>query len=222
MHTSVRVAVFVAVLAVVAMATPILEPAPDISSSFLTVSFNVLTGLLTAQGFADSVTVIEAGVPTLHGIASGSFSLTAQINNLGVASSGMLAIDGCVADLPGAPGCGPGLLLSSNDLVSFTFEPISGGELDFGFSLLGGDLQPVYGGTAVIKMNFLDFPGTFASSFSSSDFSNVADVGVVATPIPEPGTWSLLVTAGVTLFSRLGRRVLRNRMNCACAQEISL
>jgi hypothetical protein len=92
-------------------------------ASFLAATYDAATGSFTLSGFADSVTVDQAGVPTLHGISGGAFSLTAHINNLGVASSGALAISGCVADLPGAPGCASPLL-TSNVLSSFDFVAI--------------------------------------------------------------------------------------------------
>src|SRR3954469_14928906 len=135
----------------------ILDPAPDVMAAFLGVSYDVNTGYLTAAGFADSLTVFESGIPVLYGIPLGSFLLTAQINSLGVASSGTLAIDGCISALLDAPGCSSSLLLSA-ELNFFEFEPVIGGEVIFGFTSLTGDLQPRFGNQAFVKMNLTEFP----------------------------------------------------------------
>lgn len=160
-------------------------------------------GQLTVTGFANSLTDNIAGQITLLPITSGSFALTANIDSNGVASGGVLTLTGFIYDELGAPLYAPssGALLSGT-LSSLSFDPTPDSELDFQFSFLSGDLQPLYGPAAIVKMNLFGFPGAFNADFSTSDFSNVADIGI-ATATPEPGTWALMALGALSLvFAR--------------------
>ena len=78
---------------------------PDIASSFISVSYNSTTDVLSASGFA--VTLDDDGVGAALSIANGTFDLNASINSLGVLSGGTLAIGDTVAGLGfnSQPGC---------------------------------------------------------------------------------------------------------------------
>jgi hypothetical protein len=195
----------VAGLSAVGSATTIrLLPAPDVMGTFLDASYDGVSGVFTVAGYADSAIVFQTELPVFYAIDGGSFSLTAMVSNAGVASSGSLTISGCIAALAGSPGCSATPLLQSTVLSFFDFVPGVDGQLTLGFSFLTGDLSPLYRRLAYAQLNLIGFPGSFASSFSTSDFANVADVG---TAIPEPSTnWLFLPAAGMVFYLRVQRR----------------
>jgi hypothetical protein len=180
---------------------------PDIMSSALSVTYNATTGEFQATGFAETLTSVVAGSPETLGIDGGSFTLTANISNAGVVSSGAMTVGGCVPGHPDQPGCSLGsTLLQSSTVTSLTFTDIADTEFVFGFTTMSGDLQIVFGNVVHVKMNLFGFPGNFSQSFATSDFSNNSDVGVaVPSAIPEPSTWGLMIS-GLAMFAVARRK----------------
>jgi hypothetical protein len=189
--------------------TALLQPAPDLQAAFFSADY--LSGTLSGSGLAVSFTKYLLGVPTFYAVGdgsqgSGTFDFTADISSSGSASSGSFTITGCIVDTADACSSAPDVLLSGN-LFSFDFEPVAGGELEFGFSGLSGSLQSEYGNFAYLQMSLGDFPGDFQSDFSTDFFNNQADIGV-ATVVPEPQSGFLLLSgAAALLLAR--RRVFR-------------
>ncbi len=189
-------------LSAAAPAGVVLNPAPDIFANSLSAVYNAGSNSLSVDGVADQLTAELEGSLTTFIIDGGTFSLDAQINNAGIASSGTLSIGGCVSDLTGVPSCPSSGVLLEGNLTSFSFEPTPDGQLTFEFSVTGGDLQPLYGNRAYVLLNLIDFPGGFGEDFTIlEDFSNVADTGVA----PEPGTWAFLIL-GLGGFCLVRRR----------------
>jgi hypothetical protein len=202
-----RVVLFAAFATAASASNLVIQTTPDAFVSELAVDFT--SGQLTVTGFANSFTDTIAGQITLLPITSGSFALSATIDSNGVASGGALTLTGFIYDDLGAPLYPPysGTLLSGT-LSSLSFDQTADSELDFQFSFLSGDLQPLYGPSAILKMNLFGFPGTFNADFSTSDFSNVADVGIpIATP--EPATWALMALGALSLAFARCERALR-------------
>ncbi len=184
-HGLTCMAAFLGLSAVASADMIFLLPWPDLEASFLDVNYSPDTSDFTAEGDTGPVFTLEDGP---H-FVSGHFSLSATIDSSGVASGASLQITGCIDGIDD-PGCDPlsRLLLSSDELIRFQYEPQPGGEINFGFLLNGGDLWPTYyDPNAYVKMMLYAFPGDFTQEFSSG-FDAVADTGV----IPEPGTWVLV------------------------------
>jgi hypothetical protein len=184
-------------------------PYPDVSSSTLSVSYDATSGVFEATGIADTLSSMVSGSPETLGIDSGSFTLTANISNAGVASTGSMAVSGCVVAHPDQFGCGLGsTLLQSATLSSLAFTDFADSELVFGFATMSGDLQAVMGSVVHVKMSLFGFPGNFTQSFTTSEISNTADVGVNAATgvVPEPGTWALMAS-GIVLVTLARRRI---------------
>ncbi len=173
---------------------------PDIGVGGIGVNYNAATHLLTANGFAfnyNAIYAINGSQPN----TSGTFQLSASIDNQGVLHGGTVNIAGNIPGI-GAPGAGPTLL--AGDLFQFGFPNAGGDPFEFRFYHLTGTLASTYqqhqgGVSAIITMYGTDFPGNFQQDFSNTPFGGMADVGV-----PEPASAGLMLTAGV-LFIGLYR-----------------
>lgn len=169
---------------------------PDIVSSFINVSYDATSDILTASGFA-----LELNVPPTETIAGGTFDLTANINDLGDAFGGTLDIGGTIA----------GLGFNSGTLLTGTLSAFGGATgsdtLEFLFDVTGGDAAGLFGDTAGVILNNVgstNLPADFASNFSGPVFGSTADTFA---QVPEPGTLGLLLAGGGLLGLSRRRRV---------------
>ena len=146
-----RVVLLAAIATAASASNLVIQTTPDAFVSELAVDFT--GGQLTVTGFANSLTDNIAGQITLLPITSGSFALTANIDSNGVASGGALTLTGFIYDELGAP-CMRRLRArcSPERSSSLSFDQTADSELDFQFSFLSGDLQPLYGPAAIVKM----------------------------------------------------------------------
>jgi hypothetical protein len=173
---------------------------PDIFSSFTDISYNAGTDLLTAEGFAISLDDDGVGLP--EPIAGGSFDLTATIDDSGNLSAGSFSIGGTVASI----GANSGTLLTGG-LTDIGFNDAGGGDpLEFLFSVTGGDLAGLYGGTGGIILTGTGFT-SWATSFQNADFAGMSDTFTVS-PVPVPAAVWLFGSAllGLAGFGRHSRR----------------
>ena len=155
----------------------VLNPAPDISSAFITVDYDSTLDILTASGFAQQLETGGIGSPFL--ITGGSFDLAASVDDLGILTGGSLAIGGTVAGL----GFNSGTLLTGS-LSAIGFVDAGGDPLEFLFNVTGGDAASLYGGLGGIILGSTGFTGDWTSDFDGGAFNSVADVGVGVVPVP--------------------------------------
>jgi len=146
----------------------------DTLSSGIDFTYNAMTNMLTGSGFADSYRgENEAHAP--HNIGNnGGFTLSAEIDELGVLSSGTLAITGTVVE----HGFTSGTLLVGT-LTDFGFD--SNGTLDFLFTATGGDALSLYGGKGGIIITSSGFNG-FTSNWNSGILGSNAYTVIVPVP----------------------------------------
>jgi hypothetical protein len=177
----------------------VLNPAPDIFSSFIDVNYNSSTDILAASGFA--FTLDDDGIGTPLPIAGGTFDLAASVLDDGTLAGGSLAIGGTVAGL----GFNSGTLLTGS-LSAIGFPDAGGDPLEFLFDVTGGDAAGLYGGAGGlggIILGFTGFDGDWTTDFRSAPFNAVADVGTVGV-VPIPAAIWLFGTAllGLVGFSK--------------------
>jgi hypothetical protein len=171
-------------------ATPLfltLEQTPDVVSSFLDVTYDATTDSLAISGFAQELD--DGSGPALT-IASGTFDLTAIIDDTGALSGGSLTIGGTVASL----GFTSGTLLTGS-LTGFGFPDAGGNPLEFSFDVTGGDLAALYGGQpGGVIVGGSGFGGSFASDFDnlSGGLPGTGTGSSNTAPIPEPAAGALL------------------------------
>lgn len=171
-----------------------LADTPDVYSSFISVSYDHLSGAFSASGYALTLDALD--------ITDGTFNIGATISTSGVASSGWLSIGGSVAGLGIS---GPTLL--AGILTDFDFVFQAGSPFEFSFLISEGGLTNLFGGvgaTAGVILTQTGFGGTFASDFSTS-FGAVSDTAPVA-PVPEPSTLLLALGGGAVYVVRRLRR----------------
>lgn len=130
----------------------------------------------------------DDGIGAAEGIAGGSFTLNAVIDETGDASSGSLSIGGTVDVF------GPSLL--DGVLVDFGFIDAGGMILEFLFSVTGGDLADEYGGInaefgVILDTRDLGYSGDWTKDFLLN--GGVADTAA----IPAPAGLALLGLAGL-------------------------
>jgi hypothetical protein len=195
-------------------ATPLnltLAPFPDISSGFITLTYDAGSGAFNATGFA--FTLEHDGVPGAEFINSGTFTINALISNAGVLSpGGTLVIGGDVPTL-GFPG--PTLL--SGNLTALGFPDSGGDPLEFLFTVTGGDAAGLYGGigaVAGIILTQTNFPSTAFTESFTREFA-VADVAPLA--IPEPTSIGLGIACGLGLLFARRRQLQKMRMQHVCS-----
>lgn len=181
----------------------VLIEAPDFVSGFLDVSYDSLTELFDASGFALEFDDDAAGLP--HGIADGTFDLAATIDLDGTLLGGSLIIGGTIPAL----GFNSGTLLTGN-VIDFGFEPVNGDPFEFLIDLTGGDAAGLYGADPIgVILAQSGFDGSFAKDFdnlingSSGTGTGLSDTAPV---IPLPGT-GLLALVGAGLVGLFRRRV---------------
>ena len=170
---------------------------PDIFSSFTDVSYNAGTDILNASGFA--ISLDDDGVGLSEPIAGGTFDLTAMIDASGTLSGGTISILGTVG------GAVSGTLLTGT-LTDIGFNDAGGDPLEFLFSVTGGDLAGLYGGTGGIILTGTGFT-SWVTSFQNAPFSGMSDTFAVS-PVPVPAAVWLFGSAllGLAGFGRHSRR----------------
>ena len=179
-----------------------LVDAPDFVSGFLDVSYDTVTELFDAGGFALEFDDDGVGLP--YGIDGGTFDLAATIDDAGTFLSGSLLIGGTIPEL----GFNSGTLLTGN-VIDFGSDPNNGDPLEFLIDLTGGDAAALYGVEPVgLILTQTGFDGSFATNFDnligglSGSGSGVSDVAPV---IPLPGS-GLLALVGAGMFGLVRRR----------------
>jgi hypothetical protein len=172
-----------------------IDPLPNILASFITSTYNATTGAFAANGWAMT---LDTG--TNQTSITTNFTLTATIENTGIARNGTLTIGS-----PTSP------LLSSINLLSFGFNPVQGGVLEFLFGApVAGSLVPSYYSATkpldVMLSVGSTFLGNFATSWSSS--SNTAMVREDP-PIdaPEPSVLLLMLAGAGGLYGGFRKRI---------------
>lgn len=172
---------------------------PDVFSSFIDISYDAGSDIFQADGFA--TTLDDDGIGAAEGIAGGLFSLNATIDQSGSLSGGTIAIAGTVANL----GFTSGTLLTGN-LTDIGFADTGGDPLEFLFSITGGDLAGLYGGTGGVILSNTSFT-SWLNSFQNAPFAGVSDTFAVS-PIPVPAAVWLFGSAllGLAGYGRRSRR----------------
>jgi hypothetical protein len=167
-----------------------LEPYPVLLAGMLNASYIASTGSLVING--KTKTLDTGSGQTAY--SNNPFQVTATIIG-GTALSAQLTI-----------GTG-GTLLSSSSLLQFGFDPVAGGAIEFLFALPTGSL--VSDGTFPNKpvdvlFRGLTFPGTWTSSWSSTNFAAMAEIkSDPPAPVPEPSTALLLISGlGMAIGTR--------------------
>jgi hypothetical protein len=171
---------------------------PDISTSKITVTYDAATHDFRALGDANSVFKMTADGVTATTIGSGSFHLTAKVDN-----SGRLTPNTGVFELRGDAGAGLQTLLYGN-LAQFAWAQPAGWPM-FDFLVTTSAIGAVdfgrFAGVSLVRNRSL-LPISWGSSFTITG----ATANSFAT-VPEPGVAALLAAA---LFSiRRGRRSSR-------------
>lgn len=190
-----------------ARATPLnlnLLPFPDITTAFISVSYDVGNKGFLATGLPLTL-LDETG---LFPIAGGSYELDATITNTGILDGGTLTIGGTVFQL----GFNSGTLLKGNLLTlaqaqaaefssNFGFGNAASDPFEFLFEATEGDLQSFFDsppGGIILNLGAGGNPA-FAGNFQSS-FSNGGLGSNDIQPTPEPGTLLLLLSGIGVLF----------------------
>jgi hypothetical protein len=158
-----------------------ITPFPVIQVAFITSSYDAASGVFLADGF---MRTLDEGTGRVS-YPNPKFSLSANINNAGVASGGSFSIEG---------------YLSSNLLLGFASIP---GTLEFLFGPATGSLvsDGTYDALKPIDVMFTgtatSLPTSFTTSFQSTTYSSAAIREDPPTAVPEPSTLILtLVAAG--------------------------
>ena len=187
-----------------AQATPlglILQPAPDIMSGWIGVTYDATTQEFVASGIPFEFEYDSGVSPALITGSGGfgSYLINATIDNSGNASSGELTIEGYVPDLD--LGFEQSGLLLQGDLFAFGYpEPADGGDtLEFLFNVTDGDLASYYlPNMAAVMLTFTGFNYTFTEDFQNDGWEGVSNAGT-AVPVPEPATLTLILLGGAGL-----------------------
>ena len=172
---------------------------PDVSSNFINVAYTEGSDSLTASGFATNLVLVSGGAD--NAIAGGSFDLSASVDDSGSLSSGNISIGGTILGL----GFNSGTLLTGT-LSDIGFVDGGGDPLEFLFSVTGGDLSSIYGGTGGVILSSSGFTG-WGADFTNSPFAGLADTFAVS-PVPVPAAVWLFGSAllGLVGYGRQSRR----------------
>ena len=193
---------------------------PDVASFYITTAYNAGTQAFTSTGYATTVTMDGVSQPYITNsdgsdFLANSFNISAVITNNGVATSGLLQMNGYVVqqgfntDVPvrvNQPFTS-GTLLTGN-LVNFDYLKMDRtyAMFEFIFQVTGGDLMPYFGDRpAGVILSLGDFGNyatnpLFASDFNMNSGNMVSDTGPV---VPIPGAVWLL---GSGLIGLVGLR----------------
>jgi hypothetical protein len=170
--------------------------APDVSSGFVSVSYDASAEAFSVSGYAFTLD-FDGLAPPDEDIIGGTFDISLPVDSSGTITPGVgsLAIEGSVQS------SGPSLLLG--DILAFGFLDDGGEIFEFLFTVTGGDLAGSFDPTVGVILDAGDsgFPGNFQSNFFNSGFG-VSDTA----NIPEPATLSLLLGGLVLTVSHRRRR----------------
>jgi hypothetical protein len=169
---------------------------PDISAGFITSNYtgDSTSGVFTADGYASVLTtVIPSVVPIDEG--TGTFDLTANIQESLGTADGVLSIGGTIASLG----------FYSSTLITGTLLQVGGPymALNFLFNVTGGDAATLYGGigsTIGVIMNFTGYNGSFNAAFAS-DIEN-ASADTFAVEVATPNSLSIFLIGFIALGLR--------------------
>jgi hypothetical protein len=168
-----------------------ITPFPVIQVAFITSSYDAASGLFQADGF---MRTLDDGTGRVS-YPNPKFSLSANIDNAGVASGGSFSIDGYLSS---------SLLLgfaSVPGTLEFLFGPSSGSLVSDGTFEATKPIDVMFTGTAT------SLPTSFATSFQSTTFSSAAIREDPPAAVPEPSTLILtLVAAGGATLRRFRTR----------------
>lgn len=89
-------------------------------------------------------------------------------------------------------------------LVRFSDLGLNPGDIIKGISLMAGDVNPATAGDLVNYTNTSVYSSSTSSAWGSVDFANFNTV--IASPVPEPSTYGMLLTAGSLGFFAWRRR----------------
>ncbi len=168
-----------------------LEPSPDLTTGFISISYDADAANL--QFMADGFTLSYFDGVSVTDATGGLFMIDMTVDDMGNATGGMLSITGTL------PGIADGTLLTG-DLTDFGFAPAGGDPLEFLWSVSGGLLADDYGGIGAIAGTILSqtsFPGDWTEDWSGS--GAVSDTA----PIPAPTGAAIL---GLGLVATGARR----------------
>ncbi|MCC6320758.1 MAG: hypothetical protein IT438_04900 [Phycisphaerales bacterium] len=170
---------------------------PDITSGFISVTYNATTDVLQATGTAIAIDFDGVNPPD-HAITAGTFTLTASVNSAGSLVGGTLTIGGTI------PALGAGAPLLTANLTSFGFSSSPLTQIfEFTGSVTGGSQAAAFG-PSMGTILFLGggFNGTFNSNFNNGNFFGQAAADTAR--IPAPG-------AGAAAIGLLGLAARRRR-----------
>ena len=170
---------------------------PDITVALVQVDFTAGTGDFTAVGLPLALD-LDGIAPPDYNILAGLFSLSVNLDPLGVPTGGDVIIGGTIPGVGAISG-----VLATATLTDFGFVDAPGGEIfEFLFAATGGDMVDVGlvvpGAPLGVILDAGDtgFDGTFTQDFSNGGLG-VADAFI----IPEPLTIVLLI-GGFGLLAR--------------------
>jgi len=209
MKRSIGVVILVLCGCGLASATPLnltFAALPDLFTNQITGIYNVGTSALTIEGLSVSLQT-TAAIPSCASTAcsisnsaplgfGGNFLINASVNSSGnlIAGTDNLTVTGNIATL----GDGTPLLTANLDQFGYT-TGAQAGVYDFVFTITGGSVASVYGGTGQLLDVIVSdggangLPGVFTSSFTTTTLG-AADIKAPATP--EPASMLLLLSGG--------------------------
>jgi len=194
---SVALVVGVVACSTTSLASPLnlMQSTPDITSGFITVSYNATSDVLTVTGTALSID-FNGTPPPDNNITSGTFTLTATINSSGMLTSGSLSIAGTIPAL----GAASPLLTANLTAFGFSDSPVTQ-IFEFTGTTTGGSQAAGMGSQVGTILNLGGgFSGSFASNFANGGFGSADTFR-----IPTPGASLLLGAASLIGLSRRRR-----------------
>jgi hypothetical protein len=194
--------------------TLILQPAPDIFSGYIDVTYDANSNLFSSTGY--NLTIYNGTDPEtdpqidFNEYNWGDFSISAAIDDAGVASSGSLNLSGKVLGYGTTGSLLTGDLTFFNAFFADTLNPNSDVAIfEFLFDVTGGEMADMFGGlgTSVgVIIGCVSVGGNVAQEQFTADFDNLFDHGpgygsAVAdtAPIPEPVTILLLALGAMII-----------------------
>lgn len=170
-----------------------LSDSPDIKSGLIQVEYFPTIDIFSASGIALSID--DDGADDSLDIIGGMFSISANIDETGFASSGGLSIEGIVPDL----GFTSGTLLTG-ELTDFGYPDGGGDPFELLFNVTGGDAAHLYGPVAGVILDNTGFGGSFDDFFNSFLGVSVTGTPEPISTVPEPATLTLILLGGIGLW----------------------